>query len=242
MAILHGVRPIRALLMLLATGWAMLLAGCDALQDPAVKDCEASIVAGLRAPSTYKRITASSSAMTDLAPQQLWVSVEYDAANAYGTPIRDRRTCKYRWKQGEGADLAQRLPDDAPIRYADAKRQAEWEKEMSGYGVDTAAHDAQAAATDAAEAAAAAASAAAKSAAITEHEIAEEDAGAARCWQGYCPCDETNSISTLLCRNLRGGVEVSDELMAAGAAQRDAQASLQQWNRDNPDMPVDVEK
>lgn len=55
------------------------------------------------------------------------------------------------------------------------------------------------------------------------------------CWMDYCPCQETNGISRILCRNLKGGIPVSNEMMAAGAAQRDAQRELDDWYRDNPE-------
>lgn len=54
-----------------------------------------------------------------------------------------------------------------------------------------------------------------------------------RCWQDYCPCEETRDMDRLLCRNIRGGVAVDDEMMAAGAAMRDARNSLDDWEAAN---------
>jgi hypothetical protein len=52
-------------------------------------------------------------------------------------------------------------------------------------------------------------------------------------WQDYCPCEESGDPDRILCRNLRGGVQVTPDMMAAGAALRDARKSLDDWEREN---------
>ncbi|NCP11686.1 MAG: hypothetical protein GW859_06995 [Sphingomonadales bacterium] len=58
-----------------------------------------------------------------------------------------------------------------------------------------------------------------------------------RCWQDYCPCDSTDPdygyMDVPICRNLRGGVAVSDEQFSLGAASRDARKALREFERDN---------
>src|SRR3546814_19071532 len=53
--------------------------------------CEEGLKALLRSPSTYKRI--------DIArlnqPKSSWLMISYDAANAYGTPVRDTAHCEF---------------------------------------------------------------------------------------------------------------------------------------------------
>jgi hypothetical protein len=63
-----------------------------------------------------------------------------------------------------------------------------------------------------------------------------------QCWQDYCPCDPVETVTDKwICRNLRGGVDVSDDVMSMGAMQRDSARSLRQWNRENPDMaPISI--
>lgn len=79
-------------------------------------------------------------------------------------------------------------------------------------------------------------------AAAIEHEesatVLPAQKEAAACWQDYCPCDETGPIDRMLCRNLRGGLAMDPQLMASGAAMRDARQSLDAWDREHPDMPV----
>ncbi len=39
----------------------------------------------------------------------------------------------------------------------------------------------------------------------------------------------------MLCRRLRAGLPVDDEMMSAGAGLRDAREQLEQWERENPE-------
>jgi hypothetical protein len=62
------------------------------------------------------------------------------------------------------------------------------------------------------------------------------------CWQDYCPCDPVETTTDKwICRNLRAGVMVPDDVMALGAMQRDSERSIRAWNRDNPDYdPISI--
>ncbi|MCJ8158353.1 hypothetical protein [Sphingomonas sp. LaA6.9] len=72
---------------------ALALGGCD---KPEIKICEDFILNKLRSPSTYKRIKASGIKVGE----KYSVTVEYDAANAYGAPIRDNQICVFGLKDG----------------------------------------------------------------------------------------------------------------------------------------------
>lgn len=73
-------------------------------------------------------------------------------------------------------------------------------------------------------------------------EIAEREAPAPdpadMCWMDYCPCDTSDpdygGADPILCRNLRGGVRVTDDMMSIGAGGRDARKQLREYRRDNP--------
>lgn len=94
--------------------WAWMglfvLTGCDGLLRSEIKDCEAQLLGELRSPSTYKRIDASSIR----ANNEQTVRIVYDAANAYGTPIRGTKLCAYPVKGG-AVLVDQRIDYDARI-------------------------------------------------------------------------------------------------------------------------------
>ena len=77
------------------------LAACDTPERRAIEQCESHIKGKLRSPSTYKRIEASGIGVPFQKPEKYSVSVEYDAANVYGTPIRDRQLCVFALKDGK---------------------------------------------------------------------------------------------------------------------------------------------
>jgi hypothetical protein len=52
---------------------------------PGLSQCEAAIAKSLKAPSTYKRISADGSGGS--------YEIEYDAANSFGVPLRGRGHC-----------------------------------------------------------------------------------------------------------------------------------------------------
>lgn len=100
----------------IAAGFAIpaALAGCSAFSSPEIKDCEQELLRELRAPSTYNRIEADTTVMDHLKPAEFWVSIKYDAANAFGTPIRGEKICRYALVDGR-ADLNQTIDTGAPL-------------------------------------------------------------------------------------------------------------------------------
>jgi len=70
--------------------------------------------------------------------------------------------------------------------------------------------------------------------ALNRVEVASRSQVAAQCWQDYCPCDRSDpdygGMDATLCRNLRGGVDVDDQLFAAAAASRDARRQIREFD------------
>ena len=97
---------------------AVIVAGCNPFESSFIKTCEAALKDTLLAPSTYRRVVATESrspiplalylaqenkseAVKKFLRQQnttatrFVVVFEYDAANAYGTPLRLSAECSY---------------------------------------------------------------------------------------------------------------------------------------------------
>lgn len=77
---------------------AFALAGCDAVtsgEEIAAQACEGFIAGNLRSPSTYKRIEAVGGPH-DPGEAFRFVSITYDADNAFGTPIRGAQVCAFK--------------------------------------------------------------------------------------------------------------------------------------------------
>lgn len=74
-----------------------VLTGCNPAKDVAVEACESFAKSRLRSPSTYKQISVDYSGVTFESDGRKvkMVNVEYDAANAYGTPIRGEQMCLF---------------------------------------------------------------------------------------------------------------------------------------------------
>jgi len=88
-----AVLNVRALLAVLA------LTGCSKqVERPEILDCEQYLLGKLRFPSTYQRVSIQSVRIEK--PNYQSVGIEYDAANAYGTPIRGEQICVYPVKNG----------------------------------------------------------------------------------------------------------------------------------------------
>lgn len=73
----------------------LTLAGCSKPPAPEIKDCESNLLSKLKAPSTYKRAAVSSIRISDAKSEYQSVSIDYDAQNSYGAPIRDKEICVY---------------------------------------------------------------------------------------------------------------------------------------------------
>lgn len=153
----------------------LLVGGCGMMQ-PEIADCEDGVKSALRSPSTYKRIKADSMRMTNLDPVQIWVSLEYDAANVYGTPIRDTKTCKYKLNGSGGADLSSADAAEKEFDAGSDKRLAQYLKSRDSVTRDAAAalqslNEAQAAHSEALNDAATEAAIAGKAAIEDDHTV-----------------------------------------------------------------------
>jgi hypothetical protein len=76
---------------------AILLGGCNSAEDAAVRACETFIKERLRSPSTYKKISDDGlgPSFKSEGRDVKMIAIEYDAANAYGTPIRGNQLCRF---------------------------------------------------------------------------------------------------------------------------------------------------
>lgn len=82
-----------AALVALGGGWALY---DSQIRDPAnVRYCEFALLETLKAPATYKRVSAAT------AGAGRDVTLRFDAANSYGTPLRGSATCAF--AGGDGA-------------------------------------------------------------------------------------------------------------------------------------------
>ena len=53
------------------------------------------------------------------------------------------------------------------------------------------------------------------------------------CWQDYCPCtDAVNALDHTICRNAKGGIEMSDDQWSIGAQAHDAKIEGDRASRD----------
>lgn len=92
---------------------ALLLAGCGGPKGLA--ECESAIKENLRSPSTYKRVSVGDEVVLD---GERTFEIEYDAANAYGTPIREDAACDFDAETGRfikvepGLNSTVRMLDD----------------------------------------------------------------------------------------------------------------------------------
>lgn len=59
------------------------------------------------------------------------------------------------------------------------------------------------------------------------------------CWQDYCPCEpgqDGQGLEASLCRNLKAGIPVDDQIMATAAMSRDARRQLREFKQQNKDF------
>jgi hypothetical protein len=75
-----------------------MLCSCNSAQNTAVEACEIFIKERLRSPSTYQRITSDGlgPSFESDGRRVKMITIEYDAANAYGTPIRGSQQCTFK--------------------------------------------------------------------------------------------------------------------------------------------------
>jgi hypothetical protein len=62
-----------------------VLSGCSLASEPAIRACEAVIAARLKAPSTYKRVSAVNRGAD--------FEITFDAVNSFNAPIRATSSC-----------------------------------------------------------------------------------------------------------------------------------------------------
>lgn len=98
-----------------ALGMIVLLTvtGCDAFasgEEQAAQACEAFVAERLLSPSTYKRVSMAAPAHQP-GEGFRFVSIRYDAANAFGTTIRGAQTCAFKVDKETG-----RFPDAAVMK------------------------------------------------------------------------------------------------------------------------------
>lgn len=86
------IRSICLMFIVLST-----LPACSPTKDAAINACEVFIKERLRSPSTYKQVGVDYSGVTFKSQGRdvRMVTIEYDAANAYGTPIRNDQQCLF---------------------------------------------------------------------------------------------------------------------------------------------------
>jgi hypothetical protein len=101
----------------------MALTACGGQYEDGIDRCEADLISGLKAPSTYKRINAQAILITEEISRKsneelrkmgvpegeidaregdyLSVNIEYDASNSFGVPLRDTRFCRFPMTSGK---------------------------------------------------------------------------------------------------------------------------------------------
>lgn len=202
------------------------LASCDALLPPEIKDCERFVIGKLRAPTTYHRVEAHKTLMDDLKPPEIWVSIEYDAANAYGTPIRDRQICQYPLVNGR-ADLSKHIDHDALPLAEDVSMP---EKAMNAMDAVAAEADKPTTSNRADPSSKKLASPLDKDSEPSSNVASgsEPVPKADLCWEGYCPCDAPQGGGDqLLCDQLRMGKRDA-ELLSVGKSMRDVRRQIRE--------------
>ncbi len=110
----------------LLVGVLLGLAGCSSFEGAEVKRCEDQLVAKLKAPASYKRVSMH---VTDINPDnpgdlrnptQRWVTIEYDAVNSFNAPLRGTEICRFPLKNGE-ADEWNMIEDEPAVENIEAE-------------------------------------------------------------------------------------------------------------------------
>jgi len=69
------------------------LGSCSTAESAAVDVCESALMTEIRSPSTYSRVNTYT---PEPANGFREVAITYDAANAFGTPVRGSKVCVFR--------------------------------------------------------------------------------------------------------------------------------------------------
>ena len=65
--------------------------------------------------------------------------------------------------------------------------------------------------------------------------------GSALCWQDYCPCDAPETVlDRTICRNAKGGIDMSDDQWAIGAQARDSKREGDRLNAEMDNIISDM--
>lgn len=222
-----------------ALGLSLVLAAAGCAPAPAadrdqkmIEQCENFIKGKLVAPSTYKRISVTVGIPDEAAGRQT-VFINYDANNSYNTPIRGLEQCDFPYGPEERkirplTDIERKVVADS--RADEARRNAELGIEPSD--PECCMPERPVILSPAKPPAAAKAEQPPIDVAETEPmdgltEEATADAPQSLCWQDYCPCEPPQGgMDEMLCRRLRAGLPVDDEMMSAGAGFRDAREQM----------------
>lgn len=102
----------------------ILMAGCAGEGAPSneeklIAECEQWLKERLRAPSSYKRVSATA-AIPDEAESRQSVFIEYDAVNAFNAPLREIAQCDFPY----GPEEAKLRPITSHERNAIAETEA----------------------------------------------------------------------------------------------------------------------
>ena len=197
------------------------LAGCAAIFSPEIEHCERELLRELRAPSTYNRIEADTTVMDHLKSAEFWVSIKYDAANAFGTPIRDEKICRYALVDGR-ADLDQPVDIEAPLTglASPGGNPSPSEGEDRSSKPDAEPPSAQPSPSS-----------------RERHEPAPDEnsdrntpvATAGVCWEGYCPCEPPQGgPDQLLCDALRRG-DADPKMLSVGKSMRETRRQISEY-------------
>jgi hypothetical protein len=88
----------------------LLATSCAKELPPEVRSCEAGLVTDLLAPSTYKRVDYTVSDIVVNKRPVREVTINYDAQNAFGAPLRQVKDCRFLLNGGE-ADIVNEMSD-----------------------------------------------------------------------------------------------------------------------------------
>jgi hypothetical protein len=203
-----------------------------------IEECERWAQAKLVAPSTYKRISVTVG-IPDEKTQRQDVFISYDAANSYGTPIRQLEHCQFPYgpneakirplTQYERKAIAQTGDEDAASALDLELGKSEPECCMPA-STPTAPPEPTPPPKPAAEPKPAKAAAPRAEPAAAVEKAAPPDL----CWQDYCPFEPPQGGPDKgICRQLRAGIAVDDQMMSAGAMMRDARAQMDDFKAEH---------
>lgn len=207
----------RSVLPLVAA--AILTTSCGSPQHAAIKACEAFVTERLKAPSTYKQV--ASDAFIEVSGKQGWVTVEYDAANSFGVPLRDKQICTFDTPNGQ-------WPTESELRHQATMAAISSEGSCCNDKAD------ELAVTDEAAEEVEPVEAAVPVTPLPESRPEPKRKAVAMCFQDYCPCDPPQGGPDAgLCRQLRAGMDVDPELMSAAAMMRDARRQISEFEAEH---------